>query len=62
MLGLTGLVDVGALALAACSSSSNTTSTPSSPSSSAKVPLVVYSAQGYDNAMAAAAAAGPRVT
>ena len=44
MLGLTGLVGVGALALAACSSSSSTTST--SPSPSAKVPLVVYSAQG----------------
>lgn len=45
MLGLTGLVGVGALALAACSSSSSTTSTGSS-SPSAKVPLVVYSAQG----------------
>jgi iron(III) transport system substrate-binding protein len=52
MLGLTGLVGVGALALAACSSSSNTTSTSSS--SPAKVPLVVYSAQGYDKAMTAA--------
>ena len=53
MLGITGLVGVGALAVAGCSSTSSTSST-SSPAAPAKVPLVVYSAQGYDKAMAAA--------
>jgi iron(III) transport system substrate-binding protein len=53
MLGITGLVGVGALAVAGCSSTSSTSST-SSPAASAKVPLVVYSAQGYDKAMTAA--------
>jgi hypothetical protein len=40
---LTGAVSIGAAGLAACSTSQA--------SSSAKVPLVVYSAQGYDMAM-----------
>jgi len=40
---------IGAIAAAGCSSSPST-----SASSNAKVPLVVYSAQGYDHAMAAA--------
>ena len=53
MLGITGLVGVGALAVAGCSSTSSTSST-SSPAAPAKVPLVVYSAQGYDKAMTAA--------
>jgi iron(III) transport system substrate-binding protein len=53
MLGITGLVGVGALAVAGCSSTSSTSST-SSPAASAEVPLVVYSAQGYDKAMTAA--------
>src|SRR5689334_10790130 len=53
MLGITGLVGVGALAVTGCSSTSSTSST-SSPAASAKVPLVVYSAQGYDKAMTAA--------
>ncbi len=53
MLSITGLVSVGALAIAGCSSSSSTTTTSGS-SSSAKVPLVVYSAQGYDKAVTAA--------
>jgi hypothetical protein len=43
---LTGAVSIGAAGLAACSTSQA--------SSSAKVPLVVYSAQGYDMAMTAA--------
>jgi iron(III) transport system substrate-binding protein len=43
-----GVLALAALALAGCSSASGS-STPSS--SSAKVPLVVYSAQGYDSAM-----------
>jgi ABC-type Fe3+ transport system substrate-binding protein len=53
MLTITGLVGAGALAVAGCSSSSSTASSGSS-ASSGKVPLVVYSAQGYDHAMAAA--------
>jgi iron(III) transport system substrate-binding protein len=53
MLGITGLVGVGALAVAGCASTSSTSST-SSPAAPAKVPLVVYSAQGYDKAMTAA--------
>ena len=53
MLGITGLVGVGALAVAGCSSTSSTSST-SPPAAPAKVPLVVYSAQGYDSAMTAA--------
>ncbi len=44
----------GALALAGCSSSSTSTSSDSNGQGSAKVPLVVYSAQGYDHAMATA--------
>ncbi|HEY6275467.1 MAG TPA: extracellular solute-binding protein [Streptosporangiaceae bacterium] len=55
MLSITGLVSVAALALAACSSSSSSTTTSSSsPAAAAKVPLVIYSAQGYDHVMAAA--------
>jgi iron(III) transport system substrate-binding protein len=53
MLTITGLVGAGALAVAGCSSSSSTPSSGSS-ASSGKVPLVVYSAQGYDHAMTAA--------
>ena len=53
MLTVTGLLSAGALALAGCSSTSGTPSTASS-ATSAKVPLVVYSAQGYDSAMTAA--------
>jgi iron(III) transport system substrate-binding protein len=53
MLSITGLVSVAALAVAGCSSSSSSTTSGSS-SSAAKVPLVVYSAQGYDHAMTAA--------
>jgi iron(III) transport system substrate-binding protein len=44
-----GVLGIGALVLAGCSSSSST-----SASSSAKVTLVVYSAQGYDQAMTTA--------
>jgi iron(III) transport system substrate-binding protein len=53
MLGIAGLVGAGALAVAGCSSSSSTTSSGSS-ASSGKVPLIVYSAQGYDHAMTTA--------
>jgi len=53
LLGISGLAGAAALAVAGCSSSSTTTSTGSS-SPAAKVPLVVYSAQGYDKAMTAA--------
>ncbi len=53
MLTVTGLLSAGALAVAGCSSTSGTPSTASS-ATSAKVPLVVYSAQGYDKAMTAA--------
>ena len=49
---LTGALAIGAVALAGCSSSSNDSG--SSGSGSSKVPLVVYSAQGYDHAMATA--------
>jgi iron(III) transport system substrate-binding protein len=54
MLSITGLVSVAALAIAGCSSSSSSTTSGSSSSAAAKVPLVVYSAQGYDHAMPAA--------
>ncbi len=54
MLSITGLVSVAALAIAGCSSSSSSSTSGSSSSTAAKVPLVVYSAQGYDHAMAAA--------
>jgi iron(III) transport system substrate-binding protein len=50
---LAGALAIGVVAVAGCSSGSNTPSSSNSPSS-AKVPLVVYSAQGYDHAMAAA--------
>jgi iron(III) transport system substrate-binding protein len=46
-----GVLGIGALVLAGCSSSSSATS---STASSAKVTLVVYSAQGYDQAMTTA--------
>jgi iron(III) transport system substrate-binding protein len=53
MLAIASLLSVGALAVAGCSGSSNSGS--SSPSAQpARVPLVVYSAQGYDKAMTAA--------
>jgi iron(III) transport system substrate-binding protein len=48
-----GALVIGALALAGCSSSPSSSPTASS-GSSAKVTLVVYSAQGYDHAMATA--------
>jgi iron(III) transport system substrate-binding protein len=56
LAGLTGIVTASVLAAAGCSSASATPSassgTSSSSSSSAKpVPLVVYSAQGYDKVM-----------
>ncbi len=61
LTGVSGAVALTLLAVAGCSSSSSssasTASTPSSAasasssSSAAKVPLVVYSAQGYDSAM-----------
>src|SRR5258708_28311966 len=47
---LAGALCIGAVALTGCASSGSG----SSSSGSAKVPLVVYSAQGYDKAMAAA--------
>jgi ABC-type glycerol-3-phosphate transport system substrate-binding protein len=50
-----GALAIGALVLAGCSSSpSSSSSSPSSSGSSAKVTLVVYSAQGYDKVMTAA--------
>ena len=62
LAGLSGAVALSVLAVAGCSSSSSSSTTPvaatsSSPasasasSSAAAVPLVVYSAQGYDSAM-----------
>ena len=51
VLALAAVAAGGALALASCSSSP---SSPGSGGKSAVVPLVVYSAQGYDRAMAAA--------
>jgi ABC-type Fe3+ transport system substrate-binding protein len=47
-----GVLGIGALALAGCSSPASSTTVAAS--SSSKVPLVVYSAQGYDHAMTAA--------
>jgi iron(III) transport system substrate-binding protein len=60
LAGVSGAVALSVLAVAGCSSSSSSSSTASAsaaaaataaPSSSAAVPLVVYSAQGYDSAM-----------
>jgi iron(III) transport system substrate-binding protein len=51
---IAGALAIGAVALAGCSSSGTPSSTSPSSSSPAKVPLVVYSAQGYDKAMTAA--------
>jgi iron(III) transport system substrate-binding protein len=51
---LAGALAIGVVAVAGCSSSGGSSSPSSSSSSTAKVPLVVYSAQGYDHAMAAA--------
>jgi iron(III) transport system substrate-binding protein len=55
LAGLSGALAVTILAVAGCSSSSSssaaTSGSSSSSSSSATVPLVVYSAQGYDSAM-----------
>jgi iron(III) transport system substrate-binding protein len=51
---LAGAIAIGVVAVAGCSSSGSSSSASSSPPSSAKVPLVVYSAQGYDHAMATA--------
>ncbi len=50
LLGISALMGAGVLAVAGCSSSSSTT--PSG--TSGRVPLVIYSAQGYDKAMAQA--------
>ena len=50
-----GALAIGAVAIAGCSSSGSSGSPSSSSSSAAaKVPLIVYSAQGYDKAMTAA--------
>ncbi|HEY2640762.1 MAG TPA: extracellular solute-binding protein [Streptosporangiaceae bacterium] len=49
-----GAAALSVIAVAGCSSASGSSSPSSGSSSSAKVPLVVYSAQGYDKAMAAA--------
>src|SRR5580698_2588252 len=49
---MAGVLAAGVIGLAACSSSG--TSSGSGSASSAKVPLVVYSAQGYDHAMTTA--------
>ncbi len=54
MLGIAALLGAGALALAACSTTPTASASGGSGSKSAKVPLVVYSAQGYDHAMAQA--------
>lgn len=59
LAGVTGAVAASALAVAGCSSSSSsstaaaaaTASSSASAASGATVPLVVYSAQGYDSAM-----------
>jgi iron(III) transport system substrate-binding protein len=57
LAGLSGAVALSVLAVAGCSSSSPVAATSSSPASgsasaaAAAVPLVVYSAQGYDSAM-----------
>jgi iron(III) transport system substrate-binding protein len=51
---LAGALAIGVVAVAGCSSSGSSSPPSSGSSSSAKVPLVVYSAQGYDHAMAAA--------
>jgi iron(III) transport system substrate-binding protein len=58
LAGVSGAVALTFLAVAGCSSSSSSTvaassasSAPASSSSSATVPLVVYSAQGYDSVM-----------
>ena len=56
LLLISGIISAGAIALAGCSSASSGASGSSSPSakSSAKTTLVIYSAQGYDHAAAAA--------
>jgi iron(III) transport system substrate-binding protein len=56
LLLITGILSAGAIALAGCSSASSSASGSSSASakSSAKTTLVIYSAQGYDHAAAAA--------
>ena len=56
LLLTTGIISAGAIALAGCSSASSGASGSSSSSakSSAKTTLVIYSAQGYDHAAAAA--------
>jgi iron(III) transport system substrate-binding protein len=52
---LAGALALGVVAVAGCSSSGSNSSPSSSTSvTAAKVPLVIYSAQGYDHAMAAA--------
>jgi iron(III) transport system substrate-binding protein len=52
MMSVAALAGAGALAVAGCSSSSSPPSSSNSSSpAAAKVPLVVYSAQGYDKAM-----------
>jgi iron(III) transport system substrate-binding protein len=51
---LAGALALGVVAVAGCSSSGSSSPSSSGSSSSAKVPLVVYSAQGYDKAMTAA--------
>jgi iron(III) transport system substrate-binding protein len=55
---VTGVVGAGVLGLVACSSSGSSgsagTPTASASAAAAKVPLVVYSAQGYDHAMTVA--------
>jgi iron(III) transport system substrate-binding protein len=56
---LAGALGVGALGLAACTSSNASTS---GSGASGKVPLVVYSAQGYDHAMTAAFAKATGIT
>jgi iron(III) transport system substrate-binding protein len=56
LLLITGILSAGAIALAGCSSASSGASGSSSASakSTAKTTLVIYSAQGYDHAAAAA--------
>jgi iron(III) transport system substrate-binding protein len=56
LAGVSGAIALSALALAGCSSAPSSPAAASSPASSATasaapVPLVVYSAQGYDSAM-----------
>jgi iron(III) transport system substrate-binding protein len=51
---LAGALAIGVVAVAGCSSSGSPSSSSSSGATNAKVPLVVYSAQGYDKVMVAA--------